>query len=209
MRTHLQESPCNGLKQNGIKLLTKTMSSSLIIFLLRLQKRAVANYLKHQGIKKIDLLIASHVDRDYIGGMKTILEDVEVEELWIMNLHLLKRFIESSDGFEREREHMMYNLVAAHESIVTAKGRNVRCFSTYEGHTTSIGRLFIEVLWPPLSLDGFLSEPGNLADLLRKGKAQTYKRYLQRQPEVGDIQTRGLPEEGGKKWRGVSLEELS
>ena len=173
------------------------------------RKDTVVNYLKERGIIKVDLLIASHLDQDHIGGMKNVLEDVNVEEMWIMNINILKRFIESADGFDHEKQHMLYNIVAGHESIVIAKDKNVRCFSTYEGHTTLIGKLFIEVLWPPLLLEDFLKNHNNMGNFLRKGKAQTYKNYLERELESRNIQTEVFPQKDVKRSRGIYLEELS
>ena len=42
-------------------------------------KKAVAPYLKEKGIKKIDMIVATHPDWDHIGGIPYLLENFEVE----------------------------------------------------------------------------------------------------------------------------------
>ncbi len=43
---------------------------------------SLSTYLKGQGVKKIDLLIATHGHADHIGGMKEILSDFEIGKVW-------------------------------------------------------------------------------------------------------------------------------
>jgi len=43
--------------------------------------KKVVSYLKQQGIKKIDLLVATHPDIDHIGGLTEVLRSVEVEQI--------------------------------------------------------------------------------------------------------------------------------
>jgi len=43
----------------------------------------IAELLKSQGISKIDYLIGTHIDDDHIGGMYKIVEEIEVENLYM------------------------------------------------------------------------------------------------------------------------------
>ncbi|KAF0091523.1 MAG: competence protein ComEC [Fusobacteria bacterium] len=48
-------------------------------------KREVIPYLKRKGIKKIDIMISTHGDNDYRGGLETILKKIPVSKIWIPN----------------------------------------------------------------------------------------------------------------------------
>ncbi|GGA89168.1 ComEC/Rec2 family competence protein [Ornithinibacillus halotolerans] len=43
--------------------------------------KKVVNYLKGLGIKEIDLIIATHPDRDHIGGLPTVMKEFKVKEI--------------------------------------------------------------------------------------------------------------------------------
>lgn len=45
----------------------------------------ISNFLKSQGISKLDYLIGTHIDEDHIGGMNTILQELEVGTLYMPN----------------------------------------------------------------------------------------------------------------------------
>jgi len=172
-----------------------------------LKNAVVSDYLKSIGVTELDLMIASHIDRDHIGGLNSVLNDVDVKELWIMNVNPFKQFIEKSIGFNMEKAHFLRCFVAAHESIRTAKGKNVRCVSVYEGYKDVVGPFFLEVLWPPYHFEGFLEDPANVKGILETGKGKTYKKFLEEMREKGnkpqDIET----EIAGPKE--VDLEELN
>ena len=44
-------------------------------------KRQVADYLKKQGIKRLDYVVATHGDEDHVGGMEEVLRKFQVETL--------------------------------------------------------------------------------------------------------------------------------
>ena len=42
-------------------------------------------YLKHSGINKLDLFVATHTDSDHIGDFSSIADNFEIDNLWISN----------------------------------------------------------------------------------------------------------------------------
>ena len=48
----------------------------------RSNARKTVNYLKSCGVRKIDLLIATHPHEDHIGGMKELLSKIPVKQIW-------------------------------------------------------------------------------------------------------------------------------
>ena len=44
--------------------------------------KGVVSYLKRSGVKKIDLLIATHPHEDHIGGLLSVLDSFPVSEVW-------------------------------------------------------------------------------------------------------------------------------
>ena len=157
-----------------------------------IRKKIAAQYLQAIEIKKIDLLVVSHIDLDHIGGLREVLANIDVKWLWVMNIDPLKRFVERAVGYNREKSHFMKCFVAAHESIVTAHQRKVRCSSVYEGLREKIGPFLIEVLSPPFAFDDFLRNPSNVENILRSPKGDTYRNFLKdknRIKEDVDIET--------------------
>ena len=48
----------------------------------RSNAKKTVNYLKSCGVRKIDLLVASHPHEDHIGGMKELLSKIPVKQIW-------------------------------------------------------------------------------------------------------------------------------
>ncbi|HBN29045.1 MAG TPA: competence protein ComE, partial [Clostridiaceae bacterium] len=42
-----------------------------------------ANYLKGQGIKKIDILVGTHPHADHIGGMPAVINGFEINKIYM------------------------------------------------------------------------------------------------------------------------------
>lgn len=45
----------------------------------------VVDYLKSQGVKKLDIVIATHPDEDHIGGMVNVIQKFEVDQFYMPN----------------------------------------------------------------------------------------------------------------------------
>lgn len=43
----------------------------------------IVDFLKRQGIDRLDYLIGTHIDEDHIGGMQDILENISVETIYM------------------------------------------------------------------------------------------------------------------------------
>jgi beta-lactamase superfamily II metal-dependent hydrolase len=158
-------------------------------------KSVVMKYLQDIGIKEIDLLVASHIDLDHIGGLREVLSNFDVRWLWVMNIDPLKRFVEKSVGFDRERYHFLKCITMAHESVVTAGQKNVRCSSVYEGFRVIIPPFLVEVLSPPFAFEHFLQDPRNVEKVLGSPKGKTYEDFLKEGARIQeDVSTEILTE---------------
>lgn len=159
-----------------------------------IRKSVVTRYLQKIGVEKINLIIASHIDLDHIGGLRDVLSNIDVDELWVMNIDPFRQFVERSVGFDREKFHLMRCLTQTHKSIVIAGKKNVKCSSVYEGYHTKIGPFFLEVLWPPVAFEAFLHDPRNIEKILRTSKGKTYKTFLEKGHLQNDTETEILTE---------------
>jgi len=151
-----------------------------------IQRRAVVDYLKEAEVEKIDLLVVSHIDLDHIGGLKEVLSAVDVKALWVMNIEPLRRFIEGTVDFEREKLHFMECISLTHESIMAAGRRNIRCISVYEGYREKIGPFLVEVLSPPYAFEQLLNDPRNLERILTTPKGKTYEKFLKEKGHLAE-----------------------
>jgi hypothetical protein len=114
--------------------------------------------------------------------LKEVINTVDVDELWVMNIDPLRRFVEDPANYRikypREVMHFLECITTAHQAIHTAKGKNVTCNSVYEGYRKRIGPFLIEVLSPSPSFNRFLNNPKNIEKILARPKGRTYERYL-------------------------------
>lgn len=78
-----------------------------------LDKSECLKFLQDKGIKKLDLVVITHYDKDHIGGLQEILKSIEISEIWLPDVFgkihksakkpgvtLLKKCIE----YEQKRE---------------------------------------------------------------------------------------------------------
>ncbi len=49
-------------------------------------RRAVLSHLRRQGVRRLDVVAATHGHPDHIGGLAAVLEELEVEALWVPHL---------------------------------------------------------------------------------------------------------------------------
>jgi beta-lactamase superfamily II metal-dependent hydrolase len=47
---------------------------------------SAADFLKQEGVTTIDVLLLTHLHRDHIGGLRKIMENIAIKELWINHL---------------------------------------------------------------------------------------------------------------------------
>ncbi|WP_440895044.1 MBL fold metallo-hydrolase [Amphibacillus sp. Q70] len=91
-------------------------------------RRDVVEYLQALHIEKIDLLIGSHPDADHIGQMPLILEQFQVDEMWMSGVESTSRV------FEQTLNKMLEHEVNYHEPRA--------------GESYQLGDLLIEVIAP-------------------------------------------------------------
>ena len=92
----------------------------------------VANYLKRQGVKTLDLAVATHFDRDHIGGMANVIMEFEVKRF--LRPDLPQELLPSSSVYEAMNFALDY--------------KNVPVESPQIGESFSLGGLEIQTLGP-------------------------------------------------------------
>jgi len=159
-----------------------------------IRKNVVSDYLLDLGVRKIDLVVVSHIDLDHIGGLRSVLKRINVKKLWVMNIDPIRRFVERSVGFNKEKIHFMDCFKMVHESIITAGKRKVKCASVYEGYQDRFGPFLVEILSPPFGFHLFISDPENIERILKTSKGETYRKYLEEGHLEEDVSTETLQE---------------
>jgi hypothetical protein len=148
------------------------------------------SYLKSEGVTRLNLLIASHLDGDHIRGLRRVADEITVDELWITDV----------SAFVRPAAESRYMLMCFYASKLVVDGAGVRSghkFAVYEGFQRQIGPFFLEVFSPPKSLHEYLKRPRVIDDILKSPKGQSISRYIYNEIEkclekedVGDDRAR-------------------
>lgn len=95
-------------------------------------KGKVVNYLKNQGVEKLDLVVATHPHRDHIGQMSDVLENFEVAQ-----------FIEPEIPEEANATTVTYERM-----LETLADKKISANLVSAGFSTTVGDLKIEVVGP-------------------------------------------------------------
>lgn len=109
--------------------------------------KKLATYLKQCGLKKIDILVATHAHSDHIGGMSTIIEQFKIGEVW-------------DSGYA----HGSGLQIKFYKAI---RDKKIPFGRVRRGYTREIGGAFIEVLGPVVELKGTASDANNNSIVLR------------------------------------------
>jgi len=93
---------------------------------------------KYHNTNKIDLVIITHADADHIGGLKYILEEMEVEELWIhkpweYNNDLKSLFLDGRITNHSISERLKIFLENAYEAVKIANKKNIKIYEPFKG----------------------------------------------------------------------------
>lgn len=92
-------------------------------------ENTVIPYLLDKGIKKVDVVIISHTDKDHIGGLLTVIEKLKVERV------IIGKQFETSENFEKLLE--------------IVKKKNVELNIVEAGNRINIEEnLYFDILWP-------------------------------------------------------------
>lgn len=90
---------------------------------------AVTDYLLTNGVHRIDLLVITHPHSDHIGGLPQVLEKFGVSEVLDAGLP--------------------HGSLAYKEVLSTIESRRIAYEKAVQGARVGVGRLTMEVLWPP------------------------------------------------------------
>lgn len=100
-------------------------------------KRTLLPYLLDRKINKIDYAIISHFDQDHIGGLLTIMQELEVRQV------IISKQMEISDNYNKFKEIVKEKQINV---VIVEKGERI----------TIEKNLYIDILWPNNS--NFVSE---------------------------------------------------
>lgn len=107
----------------------------------RSNARKTVNYLKSCGVRKIDLLIATHPHEDHIGGMKELLSKIPVKQIWDSGYN---------HGSKLQRD--FYQMI---------KDKKIPFGRPKRGYSAKMGGVKFDVLAPAKALKGTSSDANN------------------------------------------------
>lgn len=107
----------------------------------RSNARRTVNYLKSCGVRKIDLLVATHPHEDHIGGMKELLARIPVKQIWDSGYN---------HGSKVQRDFYQ-----------TIKDKKIPFGRPKRGYAAKMGDVTLEVLAPAKALRGTSSDANN------------------------------------------------
>ncbi|MCE5964396.1 ComEC/Rec2 family competence protein [Enterobacter roggenkampii] len=95
---------------------------------------------KYYHTKTIDLLISTHPDADHVGGLASILENLEVKEFWIHqpwehNQNLAQEFADGRITDASIAKRMQENLQKAFDAVKIAQKKNIEIKEPFQGMT--------------------------------------------------------------------------
>lgn len=107
----------------------------------RSNAKKTVNYLKSCGVRKIDLLVASHPHEDHIGGMKELLSKIPVKQIWDSGYN---------HGSKVQRD--FYQMI---------KDKKIPFGRPKRGYSAEMGGVEFKVLAPARPLKGTSSDANN------------------------------------------------
>jgi len=113
----------------------------------RRSSQALASRLRNLGVRRIDLVVATHPHEDHIGGMEEILRTFPVERFW-------------DSGYNHGSEVQSAMLRAIRSS-------GARFERPKAGHKENFGEVLIEVIAPTREIRGTASDANNNSLVLR------------------------------------------
>lgn len=109
--------------------------------------KKLTRYLKQCGLKKIDILVATHAHSDHIGGMNAVIEQFRIGEVW-----------DSGYAHGSSLQIKFYSAV---------RDKKIPFGRVRRGYVREIGGALIEVLAPAVELKGTASDANNNSVVLR------------------------------------------
>lgn len=102
----------------------------------------VTEYLKRRGVEKLDLVIATHPNKNHIGGMEDVLRSFPVERFLMPKLP--EELIPTSQSYE--------------EMLLALRETGVKVQSPKAGEIFSFGEASLQILTPSAMLPGEVSD---------------------------------------------------
>lgn len=114
----------------------------------------VAHIRQHYGTDRVDLVISTHPDQDHINGLETVLEELEVGELWIHQpwdhcQGLAGKFQDGRITDNSIGERLRTNLEAAYRLVRLAERKGIPIHEPFTGLSFAGGT--VKVLGPSQS----------------------------------------------------------
>jgi len=111
-------------------------------------QRMVDHIGEHYKTGKVDLVISTHPDQDHINGLRTVIEELEVSELWIHqpwdhNDGLADKFKDGRVTDNSLSERLKENLEAAYDLVQLAKEKGVNVKEPFTGLTSDDGAITV------------------------------------------------------------------
>lgn len=121
--------------------------------------KVVEHIKTHFGTSRVDLIISTHPDQDHINGLETVLNELEVAELWIHrpwdhNAGLADKFHDGRITDNSISERLKETLNKAHALCELAESKGIPVKEPFTGQTHVSGA--IKVLGPTLDYYGSL-----------------------------------------------------
>lgn len=170
-------------------------------------KALVQHIRKYYGTKRVDYLISTHPDMDHISGLKVVLEELEVGELWMHKPwdHTPKIINDILDGRITQHslsERIKKSVRLAKEVEKIAKDKNIQIYEPFQG--AQIGSYFLVLSpskpWYRELLKNFDNMPPSKATPVLE--SQTYASSIETADE--DWNTETLKEDGETSARNES-----
>ncbi|HXG33319.1 MAG TPA: MBL fold metallo-hydrolase [Bryobacteraceae bacterium] len=144
-----------------------------------INRQTAHEYLLANDIRRLDLVVASHLDYDHLGGLLAIFEDrqISIGEYWTFDLDILKVFLESGVIPPPRLQQPKYvlrfmaawTLARGWDARQQAAKREIPCKQVVAGDVTRFGGLVFEVLYPTADFLEYLHSPETLKRILEKG----------------------------------------
>ncbi|WP_444927772.1 ComEC/Rec2 family competence protein [Microbulbifer sp. TRSA002] len=113
----------------------------------------VAHIKEHFGTNQVDIVINTHPDQDHINGLETVLDELDVKELWIHqpwehNQGLAQHFKDGRVSDNSLSERLKQNLEKAWSLVQLAESKGVVIREPFTGEQDTSG--ILKVLGPSL-----------------------------------------------------------
>ncbi|OQA46520.1 MAG: ComEC family competence protein [Chloroflexi bacterium ADurb.Bin325] len=168
-----------GVKAGDATLIEHTDGNRVYYVLIDggLDKQTVHDYLRGCNICHLDLVIASHLDYDHLGGLLAVFKDpaIKIDEFWTFDIGILTAFLESGtiptkSPDNHNRVLYVMALITGHDLQETCRKRGILFRQVTAGHVTRLGGLLFEVLYPSEPFLDHLYDPATLKKMLRDSR---------------------------------------